>query len=101
MTSTEPRLHNAQKGAAVTVRVVPGSPEDKLTAVLKDGTLRVALRAEGETVNAALVKFLAQVFKVGEDKFEIVAGKRGVDKLISVLDVDPAMVQERVYAQLR
>ncbi len=100
MTSTEPRLHNAQKGAAVTVRVVPGSSEDKLTAVLKDGTLRVALRAEGDAVNAALIAFLAQVFGVGEDKFEIVAGRSGVDKLISVLDVDPAMVQERVFAQL-
>ncbi len=100
MTSTEPRLHNAHKGAAVTVRVVPGSPENKLTAVLKDGTLRVALQAEGEAVNAALIAFLAQVFRVGEEKFEIVAGKGGVDKLISVLDVDPVMVQERVFAQL-
>ncbi len=101
MVSSEPRLHNAKKGAAVTVRVVPASPEDKLVAVLKDGTLKVALQAEGEAVNAALIAFLAQVFGVGEEKFEIVAGRRGVDKLISILDLDPGMVQERVFAHLR
>ncbi len=100
MASSEPRLHNGQKGAALTVRVVPGAARDEIAAVLKDGTLKVALQARGEAVNQALLAFLSGVFGVSVDKFEIVAGASGADKLISVLDVDVQTVQERVYAHL-
>ncbi|RMF42408.1 MAG: DUF167 domain-containing protein [Anaerolineae bacterium] len=98
---SEPRLHNGKKGAALTVRVVPGSEKDGIVAVLKDGTLKVGVQAQGEAVNNALLAFLAELFEVPVTKFEIVAGASGVDKLISVLDVDVQTVQEKVFARLQ
>ncbi|GAB4521437.1 MAG: hypothetical protein Fur0018_01930 [Anaerolineales bacterium] len=102
MTPSEPRLHNGQKGAALTVRVVPGSPEDGILAVLKDGTLKIGLRPrEMGLANEALLAYLSKIFDAPVDKFEIVAGREGLDKLISVLGVDINTIQERVFAQIR
>lgn len=102
MTPQEPRLHNGQKGAALTVQVVPGAESDGIIAVLKDGTLKIGLRVlDMPVVNKAVIAYLSDIFDVPTDKFEIVAGKEGIDKLISVLDIDAHAIQERVFAQIK
>jgi uncharacterized protein YggU (UPF0235/DUF167 family) len=43
-----------------------------------------------------LIKFLAEILGVSRSRIEIVAGEKGRDKLVSVLDLDSQTVQERV-----
>ncbi len=102
MTLQEPRLHNGQTGAALTARVVPGAESDGIIAVLKDGTLKIGLRAHDmPAINKAVIAYLSDILGVSTEKFEIVAGEEGVDKLISVLDIDAPTIQERIFSQIK
>lgn len=102
MTLQEPRLHNGQIGAALTARVVPGAESDGIIAVLKDGTLKIGLRAHDmPAINKAVIAYLSDILGVSTEKFEIVAGEEGVDKLISVLDIDAPTIQERIFSQIK
>lgn len=66
------------------VMVKPGASREE---VMRDGeTLTVYLRAkphDGEA-NAALVRVLAEYFKVGKTRVKIVAGARGRRKVVEV-----------------
>jgi hypothetical protein len=46
--------------------------------------------------NAALVKFLAGVLGVRKPRVEIVAGHKGLDKIISIIDMNAEEVQQRI-----
>ena len=92
------KLHNGKSGAALTVRVTPRARRTEVAEILEDGTLRIRLTAppvEGKA-NAALVEFLAEVLPTRKSRIEIVAGERGLDKIISVTDMSSADVQERL-----
>lgn len=96
------KLHNGKKGAALTIRVTPRSRKTEFGGVMEDGTLRVRVAAppvEGKA-NSALVKFLAKVFGVRQNRIEIVAGERGLDKIISVLDMSAEDVEQRIQGFL-
>lgn len=98
MYSREHQFHDAKKGAALAVRVTPRAKKDEITEILSDGTIKIRLTAppvDGKA-NASLIKFLAEILGVSRSKIEIVAGEKGRDKLVSVLDLDSQTVQERV-----
>ena len=95
-------LHNGKKGSALAVRVKPRSGRDEIAEILPDGTVNVSLAAPADdlTINQSLVDFLAKVLGVPADRIEIVAGERGKDKLVSILDLDTVEVQERLLRKV-
>jgi len=94
------KLHNGERGAALTVRVTPRARRTEVAGILEDGTLRVRVTAppvEGKA-NAALVDFLAEVLDVRKSRIEIVAGEKGLDKIISISGMPAQEVQRRLQA---
>jgi uncharacterized protein (TIGR00251 family) len=96
------KLHSGKSGAALTLRITPRARKTEFAGVLEDGILRVRVAAppvEGKA-NAALLTFLAKVLGVRKNRIEIIAGQRGLDKIVSVLDLSAEEVQSRIQAWL-
>jgi len=96
--SREFKLHNGERGAALTIRVTPRARKTQFGGVLEDGTLRIRVAAppvEGKA-NQALIKFLAKVLGVRKSRIEIVAGERGLDKILSVVGMTAEEVEEKI-----
>ncbi len=92
------RITSAQHGAAFTVRVVTRSSGVELVGVQDDGSLKIRLTespADGRA-NAQLLDFLAELLDVDVNQIEIVAGEDKPNKIISVEDVSPALIEERL-----
>lgn len=103
MSAQKYHLHNGQKGAALAIRVTPRASRNEIVEILSDGTVRIRLTAppvEGKA-NEALITFLAEVLDIPRSRLEIVAGFAGRDKLVSVLDVDPETVHQRILQNLQ
>lgn len=95
-------LHDGQKGSALAVRITPRASRNEISEILSDGTVKIRLTAppvEGNA-NAALIDFLAGVVGVPASYIEIVAGKTGRDKLVSILDMDAETVHMRILENL-
>jgi uncharacterized protein YggU (UPF0235/DUF167 family) len=95
-------LHDGKKGSALAVRVTPRSSRDEIASILNDGTVKVHLTVAGDDmkVNQALVNFLTEILDVPRGRVDIVAGVSGKDKLVSILDLDTAEVQERILQKM-
>jgi hypothetical protein len=95
-------LHDGKKGSALAVRVTPRSSRDEIAAILNDGTVKVHLTVAGDDmeINQALVNFLTKTLDVPRGRVDIVAGVSGKDKLVSILDLDTAEVQERILRKM-
>jgi uncharacterized protein (TIGR00251 family) len=95
-------LHDGQSGAAITVRIIPRSSRNEISEILEDGTVKIRLTApqNEEKSNQALIAFLSDVLGVKPKQLEVVAGLSGNDKLITIMDMDKAAVQERILAHL-
>ncbi|MEX2161936.1 MAG: DUF167 domain-containing protein [Anaerolineales bacterium] len=103
MTKKARRLSDGKRGAALAIRVTPRARRDEIVEVLADQTIKVRLTAppvEGKA-NEALVEFLAKVLDVPRSKIEIIAGEKGRDKLVSILDLETEEAQARILKQLR
>ena len=95
-------MHDGQKGAALAVRITPRASKNEISEILNDGTVKIRLTAppvEGKA-NEALISFLAEVIGVPKSKIEIVAGKTGRDKLVSILDMDTDTVHKIIIQNL-
>jgi len=95
-------LHSGQRGSAVAVRITPRASRNQIVGVLNDGTIKVHLASEpaDDELNVELVAYLADVLGVPKSRVEIVAGKNGRDKLVSVLDMDVDTAHKRVLAHM-
>ncbi len=92
------KLHDGKHGAALTVRVTPRASRTSFGGVLEDGTVRIRISApplDGRA-NAALIKFIAKVLGVNRSRVEIVAGEKGLDKILSIIDLNAEEVEERI-----
>ena len=92
------KLHDGERGAALTIRVTPRARKTEIGGVLDDGTLRVRVAeppVEGKA-NKALIAFLAKVLGIRKNKVEIVAGEKGLDKIISVLEMPAEEAEQRI-----
>lgn len=92
------KLHDGKSGSALTVRVTPRARRTEVAEILEDGTLRIRVTAppvEGKA-NAALIHFLAQALGIRKNRVEIVAGEKGLDKIVSITDLSSAEVQRRL-----
>lgn len=103
MDSRQFHLHDGKKGSALAVRVTPRSSRDEIAEILNDGTVKVRLTAaaDDKAINLALVNFLAEVLGVPRGRVDIVAGISGKDKLVSILDLDSAEVQQLILRKMR
>jgi uncharacterized protein (TIGR00251 family) len=96
------KLHNGQHGAAITVRVTPRSSRNEIAEVLNDGTVKIRLTAapvEG-AANKALIAFLSEVLDIAQSNIDIIGGLTSRDKLVTIRDLTPEQVQERIVARL-
>lgn len=95
-------LHDGESGSAITVRVVPRSSRNEISDILADGTLKIRLvdPAVEDKLNPALITFLAEVLSVEKSAIEIVAGIKGNNKLITILNLDRHTVHERVLKHI-
>jgi len=99
----QPRFSNGKRGAALPVRVIPRAARNEIVEILSDQTVKIRLVAppsEQET-NQELINFLAEVLGVASSNLEVVAGIRGRDKLVSILDVTSQEVHNKIVAYLR
>lgn len=95
-------LHEGQSGSALAVRVTTRSSRNEIYGILDDGTVKIRLTAapvEGKA-NAALIDFLSAVIGVPASSIEIVAGKTGRDKLVSILELDAETLHQRIIKNL-
>ena len=102
MSSRKFHLHDGKKGSALAIRVTPRARRNEIFGILNDGTVKIRLTSppvEGKA-NAALVEFLADILEVPRSRVEIVAGKTGRDKLVSILDLDAETVQKRIIKNM-
>jgi uncharacterized protein (TIGR00251 family) len=92
------KITDAQHGAAFTVRVVTRADSVEIVGVQDDGSLKIRLTespAEGRA-NTQLVDFLATILEVDPSQIEIVAGGDKPNKIISVENVTPAWIEQRL-----
>jgi hypothetical protein len=95
-------LHDGKKGSALALRVTPRASKNEIVEILSDGTVKVHLTAppvEGKA-NEALLKFLSEILDVPLSCLDIVAGAGGRDKLISVTDMDAAVLHKKILENI-
>jgi uncharacterized protein (TIGR00251 family) len=95
-------MHDGKRGAALTVRVTPRASRNEITEIMDNGTIKVRLTAppvEGKA-NEALVNFLASILDTAPSKIDIVAGISSREKLITILDLTPEEVHQKVINAL-
>ena len=98
----QPRFSNGKIGAALPVRVIPRASRNEIVEILNDQTVKIRLvssPSEQET-NQVLIAFLAEVLGVSASQMEVVAGAKGRDKLISILDVTSQEVHNKILRHL-
>ncbi len=96
------KLHNGKHGAALTVRVTPRARKNEVGGILEDGTVRIRIQeppVDGKA-NRALVVFLSKVLGVRKNQIEIVAGQKGLDKIVTVDDMTAQEVENRIQGYL-
>ena len=96
------KLHDGMHGTALTIRVTPRARRTELGGIMEDGTLRVRVKeppVEGKA-NKALIKYLAKILRVRKNQIEILAGEKGLDKIVTILDVDAEEVQQKLNEEL-
>ena len=95
------QFSNAQRGAAITVKVSPRAKHTEVAGVMDDGTIKIRIAAPpvDGAANAELVKFLAQVLRLPAKQIDILAGETSERKLISLVGISPAEV-DAVFQKL-
>ena len=95
-------LHDGKKGAAIAVRVTPRASRNEITEIMNDGTIKIRLTAspvEGKA-NEALIAFLSKLLDLNVTRFEIVAGLTGREKLITIMDISPEEVHQKIISSM-
>jgi len=102
VTERQYHLHDGKKGAALTVRIIPRARKNEVAEILNDGTIKIRLvnAADDQNLNRNLQEFLAGVLQIPAGRIDVVAGLKGLDKLITVLDLDADALQERIIKKL-
>ena len=98
MRKLDSKFSDPQQGAAITVKVSPRAKRTEFTEVMEDGTLKIKVAAAPEegAANTALVAFLAEAFDIPASHIEIVVCQTSEKKLISLVGISPALVEDKV-----
>jgi uncharacterized protein YggU (UPF0235/DUF167 family) len=89
-------------GAAITISVLPQASRNEIVKVLKDGTIQIRLTSlsGSEKLNQDLLNLLAKKLDIEPNQLEILAGRSGNDKLVSIMGLSATTVQERLVKGL-
>lgn len=71
----------------IIVRVLPRSSKNEVVGPMADGVLKIKLTAapvDGKA-NEALIKLLANYFRIAKNKIKIVAGATSKNKMIKIM----------------
>jgi uncharacterized protein (TIGR00251 family) len=86
----------------IIIRVIPRAKKSEISQVLDDGTIKIRLTAppvEGKA-NQALVRFLADVFRISPSNIEIISGVKGRNKVVLIEGINEktarSMIEEHV-----
>ena len=96
------RLHNGIHGAALTIRVTPRARKSEVGGILEDGTVRIRIQeppVDGKA-NRALPLFLSTLLCIPKNRIEIVAGQKGLDKIVAVEAMTAEEVENRIQGYL-
>jgi hypothetical protein len=89
------KITDAKKGAAFAVHVVSRAKKNEIAGRVGEAIeIRLADPLTGGKANETLVGFLAEKLGVRERQLEIVAGEASENKMISVVGLSPAEVDE-------
>lgn len=94
------KFHNGKRGAALAIRLVEGGNQNKISRVLKDGTVVIEVAGKPDQPTRAMIKFLAEELDLDLTSLDIVEGKKGTDLLLSILDETPGEIQERIMSKI-
>lgn len=103
MTAKEMNITSGRMGAALNVHVKPSASKDRIARINADGSLALELACETDAaqVNDRTIQFFAKLLDVPVNNIEIVAGERGVKKIVSILDVSSEYVNQKILQAYR
>lgn len=84
-------------GAALPVKVVPRASKNEIVGIGTDGALKIRVTAppvEG-AANEAVIALLADALDLPKSNIDIVAGFSSTTKLVSIIGVEPATIDQR------
>lgn len=95
-------FREGKMGSAIAVRIIPKAASDRIVEIHKDGAIIITLKAggSGAEINKALLEFLSTIFEIQPKQMEVVAGNQRNAKLITILNLDSAIVQDRILKNL-
>lgn len=100
MTAKKFHLHDGESGSALAVRLIPLADRNHISRILDDGTIEIRLASSKPDLNQPLRSYLARLLQVKANKINIIAGKQGNEKLVSILDMKPEDVQKLILKDL-
>ena len=96
MVGKEYKFHDGEKGTALAIRVMYGSGQSSFVKVRKDGTVVIKLGPGEGDLNARLLAFVSQELGIPKTRIQVLAGNDGNNKLISILDMKPKLIQKKI-----
>ncbi len=91
------KITKAEEGAAFAVHVVPKSIKNEVAGKHGDALkIRLTSTAVSGRANETLLNFLAQKLNVERKKIEIAAGLTSQEKMVVVVGLTPAEVEDRL-----
>lgn len=92
-----------QQSITLDVKVTAGAKKEEIGEFMKDGTLKVGLRAKpirGQA-NRALIELLAKVLGIKKDDIEIISGMRSNRKKIKLTSISEMELQSRLMGVIK
>jgi uncharacterized protein (TIGR00251 family) len=97
MLDREFKITKAEEGAAFAVHIVPKSAKNEVVGKHGDALkIRLVATTVRGTANDTLLSFLAEKLNVEPAAIEIAAGLNASEKMVVVLGLTPAEVEERL-----
>jgi hypothetical protein len=97
MREIEFKITKAEEGAAFAVHVVPKSVKNEVVGKHGDALkINLTSNSAGGTANETLLKFLSEKLNVDRKDLEVAAGLTSTEKMIVVVGLSPAIVEERL-----
>ena len=94
------QFRDGKKGAALAVRTALDRPENRIEKVLGDGTVQIGVKGKPKNLNIAVVELLSELLEIDSKRIDLIPGKDGDDKLLSILDIEPADLQKLILSKI-
>lgn len=93
------KITKAEEGAAFAVHVEPKSVKNEVSGKHGDGLkVRLTSKSVSGIANDTLLDFLSEKLKVERKDVEIAAGRTSAEKMVIVLGLTPAEVEQRLLS---